>query len=280
MTSTTAQEFHIEITDTETTTIDWLTPVVKMSKQKIKQIMSKGAVWHTHDNHTQRVRRAKKKLKIGDELHLYYDEQVLAQTPTPAKLIADEGSYSIWYKPYGMLSQGSKWGDHCTIQRWAEQHIEPQRTAFVIHRLDRAATGLMIIAHSKQAARAFSACFKERSIEKHYQVIVHGEYSLPAQPESITETIDEKEAITHIQPLKFNPYKNQTLLDVQIETGRKHQIRKHLAGIGFPVVGDRLYGEGDTSMDLQLTACSLTFTCPFTHWKKSYVLPDDRALSF
>ena len=55
-----------------------------------------------------RLRRASKTLVAGDELHLYYDARVLESIPTPPQLIADQEKYSIWYKPYGLLSQGSK----------------------------------------------------------------------------------------------------------------------------------------------------------------------------
>ncbi len=54
--------------------------------------------------------------------------------------------------PYGMLSQGSKWSDHCTIARFAQQHLTPERPVFIVHRLDRAATGLILIAHSKKTS--------------------------------------------------------------------------------------------------------------------------------
>ena len=91
-------------------------------------------------------------LQQQDRLHLYHDPRVLSIEPAEARMIADEGAFSIWYKPFGMLSQGSKWADHCTISRWVETHLRPQRPAFVVHRLDRAATGLMIIAHAKGVA--------------------------------------------------------------------------------------------------------------------------------
>jgi tRNA pseudouridine32 synthase / 23S rRNA pseudouridine746 synthase len=147
------QECHVDITEAGQTALDWLAAATGLSRQHIKQTMDRGAVWITHGKHTQRLRRAKRQLPAGDTLHLYYDAAVLAQQPPEPGLVADESDYSVWHKPCGMLSQGSKWGDHCTINRWVEKHLAPQRPAFIVHRLDRAATGLMLIAHSRFSNR-------------------------------------------------------------------------------------------------------------------------------
>ena len=129
-----------------------------------------------------RLRRAKRPLKSGDELHLYYDPKVQAEVPPAPTMIADVGGYSVWRKPYGMRSQGSKWGDHCTIMRWAEQHLEPERTSFTVHRLDLAANGLILVAHSKKIAGALGSLFQAREIEKRYRAIVKGDFSVHSAP--------------------------------------------------------------------------------------------------
>ncbi|MCW8943383.1 MAG: RluA family pseudouridine synthase [Sedimenticola sp.] len=269
------QEHHIDISEAGKTALDWLAAHTVLSKQRIKQTMDKGAVWLTHGKYTQRLRRAKRVLPEGDTLHLYYDETVLLQQPPEPQLIADEGDYSVWYKPCGMLSQGSKWSDHCTINRWVEKHLKPQRPAFIVHRLDRAATGLILIAHSKQATQGLTACFEKRELDKRYRAIVRGDCSKRQQPETIDAEIDGRWARSNIQCLEYHAEMNRSLLEIQIESGRKHQIRRHLSGIGFPIEGDRLYGIGDEKKDLQLTACSLKFTCPLTGLKRHYVLPDN-----
>ena len=66
-------------------------------------------------------------------------------------------------------------GDHCTIYRWAEQQLKPERPAFIVHRLDRAASGLIILAHSKKMAQTFSQLFKNHDIQKQYRATVEGE---------------------------------------------------------------------------------------------------------
>ncbi len=262
-------EKHIIIETDSAPAVELLADATGFSKQRIKQILQKGAVWVTPKDggeKAQRLRRAKKILKPGDTLHLYYDETVLAEQPPPPELIADEGAYSIWYKPYGLRSQGSKWGDHCTISRWVEMHLQPQRPAFIVHRLDRAATGLMIIAHKKSTASRFSRLFEQRAIEKHYRVLVHGRFPATPVPCTMMQSIDGRAACSHATLLEYNETRDCSLLEVSIESGRKHQIRRHLAGEGFPVVGDRLHGGADDAVqdggNLQLAASFLAFRYP------------------
>lgn len=235
----------------------------------------KGAVWQTRGGKTLRIRRAKKELQRGETLHLYYDERVLSAIPPAPQLISDESSYSVWNKPYGLLSQGSKWGDHCTITRWAEQNLKPQRPAFIVHRLDRAASGLILVAHQKKSAAALSSLFQQRQIEKRYRVIVHGQFPEHPETQTITSAIDGREACSHVQALKYHDLLNRSLLEVCIESGRKHQIRRHLAEAGFAVVGDRLYGNNEDKEDLQLCAYLLKFISPVSKTEKCYVLADE-----
>lgn len=267
-------EVHIDIDVPEQTALELLALNTSLSRQKIKKVMHNGAVWLESSIGIHRIRRAKKILKAGDKLHLYYDEAIQSVKPADAVLVADETEYSIWNKPYGMYSQGTKWGDHCSLYRWVEQNLRPQRPAFTVHRLDRAATGLMIIAHSKKTAVAFSKLFSEHKIEKRYHAIVEGRPMFETLPYIIDKDIDDKPALSKIiaiEPLE----NNRSRIDIEIETGRKHQIRKHLAGLGYPIVGDRLYGSAeilDTAENLQLRSIYLKFDCPIANTLREYRL--------
>lgn len=264
-------ERHIQVGAGDASTIDLLTADTGLSRQAIKAAMGKGAVWLARCGHIRRLRRLDSRPHPGDEIHLYYDEAVLGQEPVEPTLIADEGSFSIWFKPFGVLSQGSKWGDHCTLGRWAERHLEPQRPAFAVHRLDRATTGLMIIAHGKRTASAFAERFRKRLIDKRYTAIVHGKAPLEA---TIDNRIDGRSAISHILRTGYDTRRRRSLVEIRIETGRKHQIRRHLSGLGCPVVGDRLYGRVGDSEDLQLCATSLHFRSPADDAERHYSVPD------
>lgn len=266
-------ELHLTATDGPMSVIELLASHTELSKQQLKKIMQQGAVWITRGTKTERVRRAKSTLNHGEILHLYYNPKILAQTPATPHLIEDRGGYSIWYKPYGMLCQGSKWGDHCTINRWIEMNQFQDRPSIIIHRLDRATTGLMILLHKKRLAKSFTEIFENRAITKRYQAIVEGEFPVASPVMTITKAVQDRPAVSHVRRLKYDPHKNQSLIEVEIDTGRKHQIRFHLSAIGWPIVGDRQYGSTNRELDLMLCAIYLAFKCPITDQLSEYTLP-------
>ncbi|MEH6558728.1 MAG: RNA pseudouridine synthase [Oceanicoccus sp.] len=267
-------EVHLLVTEDSSDASELLASDTGISKAKIKQAMQKGAVWISGNRKTERLRRSKKLLHSGDELHLYYNEDVLKKEVPMPTLISDNNGYSIWYKPYGVLSQGSKWGDHCTIDRMVEIHT--QKRAYLVHRLDRATTGLMIIAHSKDTAAKLSKLFRDRAIDKRYLAVVAGEFPDTADIQTIKSIIDGKKAISHMSKLGYCPRLQQSLVDIKIETGRKHQIRRQLSESGHPIIGDRLYGQtennGNHTDNLQLCCYSLAFRCPTSGADKHYEL--------
>lgn len=274
-----SQIIQHDITVPKQTAIDALDEacqkIGEFSRAELKQFFTKGAVWLTSNGQKpQRVRRVKKPLKQGDRIECYYNPDVLNAHVTAPTLILDNVQYSIWFKPRGMLSQGSKWGDHTALYRWVEMNYRAEnesqsRQAWLVHRLDRATAGLQLLAHSKKMAQTLTHLFETRQIQKRYQAIVHGQFSNERQ--TFNHPIDERSATTHAQLLQYDASHNLSLLEVEIETGRKHQIRKHLSQANYPILGDRLYG--DEALDntyhterpnLQLTAYYLAFTCPIT----------------
>ncbi|MCW8888596.1 MAG: pseudouridine synthase, partial [Gammaproteobacteria bacterium] len=162
--------------------------------------------------------------------------------------------------------------------RWAEQHLLPERPAFIVHRLDRAASGLILVAHKKGSAAALAALFEKRDIDKRYRVIVHGNFGV--YPRTINNEIDGRAATSKASLLSYDSEQDRSLLEIKIESGRKHQIRRHMAETGFPVVGDRLYGEKEDNEDLQLIAYSLSFVDPTTKEQRDYQLPEELMANF
>jgi tRNA pseudouridine32 synthase/23S rRNA pseudouridine746 synthase len=264
-------EYHVNVIDENSNAVALLSSASGLSRQKVKQAMQKGAVWIETATGTRRLRRQSKVLQPGQKLHFYYAPAVLDASVDAAVLISDAGDYSVWYKPRGMLSQGSKWSDHCAISRWVEQHLVPERPAFVVHRLDRYASGLILIAHKKTTARHLSDLFRSKKIIKEYKVIVHGHF--PEETVTLDTMVDHKKAVSHATLLSCDNENNISLLRVEIETGRKHQIRQHLSDYGFPVVGDRLFS-ADRNIDLQLTAWKISFVSPIDGLEKEYCLPE------
>lgn len=270
-------ERHLQVDRVGRKAIDWLTDGCELSRSELKAVMQKGALWLTRKGSTQRLRRASRLLNPGDELHLYYDAKVLQQTALEPLLIVDEGNYSVWNKPCGMLCQGSKYGDHTTLYRWAEIQLQPERPAFIVHRLDRATSGLILLAHNKRTARQLSALFESRQVDKRYRAVVKGRLEL--DDELIDLPVNDKPARSRVTTLKVDLQRNLSLVEVRLETGRKHQIRQHLTGLGHPLLGDRLYGTGEQDgCDLQLQSCWLAFS-PDEHTEAEYRLDDSVLLS-
>jgi len=253
-----------------------------LSQAKIKDAMQKGALWLLRGNDRKRLRRASKPLKTGDILELNYNADLLSQVVPEPQLVHDAQHYTVWYKPYGLYCQGSRWGDFASINRWVEINLptlitSAERPVFLVHRLDRATTGLILLCHSKTAARLFSNMFERGEIDKRYQAIVHGDFSILQKNHSIDQMVDGKAAQSIFSFVeKKNKY---SLVDVKLLTGRKHQIRQHLCGSGYPIVGDRLYGT-DTSFDrnLQLQSVSMEFTCPISGTVQKYSVDENQRL--
>jgi tRNA pseudouridine32 synthase/23S rRNA pseudouridine746 synthase len=256
-------------TEQPETAIDALSQKSGLSRQRIKDAMNKGACWWTLKGKQVRLRRATREVKAGTRLQLYYDENVLDRKPEAATLIADKSRYTVWFKPHGMLAQGSQWGDHCSLLRSAE--LELKRPCYLIHRLDADAAGLMLIAHDSKAAGALSQCFAGRTMTKHYLARATG--IIHTQDQLIDTPIDSKAAVSRASTLDTDEASQTSLLQVTIETGRKHQIRKHLESIGHPIVGDRLYGKPG-KVSLQLLAVSLEFDCPLSRQRVKLELPE------
>ncbi|MET0378181.1 MAG: RNA pseudouridine synthase, partial [Spongiibacteraceae bacterium] len=156
------------------------------------------------------------------------------------------------------------------LLRWTETAFTPARTGFLVHRLDREAEGLMVVAHSPRAARALSLLWQqtEKMLQKIYTVTVEGTVGAIGSKQRIDAALDGKDSLSEIEVIDINREKNRSLLCVNLITGRKHQIRRHLAGIGFPVVGDYRYGKGGEP--LQLRASELIFCCPLTQKQRHY----------
>ena len=149
----------------------------------------------------------------------------------------------------------------------------PERPG-IVHRLDRDTSGVLVVARTTAALEGLARQFRERTLAKRYLALVHG------RPGRDRGTIDlpvgrdpqerkrmsvrarrARHAVTHWEVVERLP--GATLLGVDLETGRTHQIRVHLAAIGHPVVGDRVYGRGPRrSRDVPAAARAVLAACP------------------
>ncbi|TAN40924.1 MAG: RluA family pseudouridine synthase [Nitrospirae bacterium] len=256
---------------------DLLAELTGLSKMRIKDAMNKGAVWILRKKGgLQRLRRASADLKPGTHIELYYDEELLSLKPPEASCLHDQGHYSVWLKPAGLLSQGTKYGDHCSLLRQAELYFGLRREVWLIHRLDREASGLMLIAHTKDAAGVLSELFRKDLIVKKYRLEVLGDLTARGKSGTIDLPLDDKPAVTDYEAGEYDPARNLTPVVAVIRTGRLHQIRRHFDMIGFPVIGDPQYGTGNKNRTgMKLEAVSLSFLCPYRNENVAYTIEKD-----
>jgi len=251
--------------------VDFLAAESGLPKKRLKDAMTRGAVWLIRGGQERRLRRATSPLRKGDRLELYYDPDLLALKPPRLNCLEDRMGYSLWYKTAGVMSQGTRFGDHMALPRIAEIAFDHKREVFTVHRLDRETRGLMLLAHNRKMAAQLSRMFQEGSVEKGYQAVVLGQAPLSG---SIDATLDGKAAVTHFERLEYDAVRNTSLLQIRIEHGRLHQIRRHLESIGHPVMGDPRYGRGNKNREgLLLVAHSLKFICPIRRQPVDWTLP-------
>lgn len=246
---------------------DLLAQATGLSKSAIKRAMNLGAVWHRRGKAKERrLRRATFEIRPEDHLALYYDESILSRQAPTALCIKDHHHYSIWFKPAGLMTQGSRYGDHCALTRQVDRYFTPRRKVYVAHRLDRETAGLVVLCHHSEAAGRFSRMFRRREINKGYDVRVRGDLRRHGLRGEITLPLDGRQARTIYQWTAYDRKMDESHVKVQIITGRTHQIRRHFDMIGYPVAGDPRYGDGNKNRTgLKLIATSLEFNCPYRH---------------
>lgn len=249
--------------------IDFLEKYSKLSKSTLKKVLNNGGVWVRLFNNSKLVRnrRATHEINLESLVEFYYDPKLTSMIVPEGKEVFKSREWGLWYKPQGLLSQGTEFGDHCSILRQIEK---AKNKAWLVHRLDREANGLMLFAYTKNAARLFSELWQKHQVRKLYKVEVVGAIKDAGE---ITIELDAKEARTTFTVLETGMHTSKLL--VEIHTGRLHQIRRHLDMIGHPVLGDPKYGIGNKNTDgLKLMAFQLIFRDPLSQKEINFQLPE------
>jgi len=220
----------------------------------------------------QKVEISKNKIKIADkiaEFSIVYEDQDI--------IVIDKSA--------GLLSISTAKEKRATAYSLLSTHVKKQDSSnkiFIVHRLDRETSGLMLFAKSEPIKRRLQEAWNATILERTYIAVVEGE---PGKPEGtiVSYLFEDKmfrmhssqnsgkgqKAVTHYSTLKRN--RNYSLLKVNLETGRKNQIRVHMLEIGNSIIGDKKYGAFSNPINrLGLHAQQLSFIHPATGEKLSF----------
>lgn len=206
--------------------------------------------------------------------------------PQSLRVIYNDDTLAVIDKPQGMTVQGDKetlWKSDLLLSLAASSNISNAKDVFrkprPVHRLDCATGGLLVIAKTRTAEAKLRQAFATRVCKKRYRALVWGELIIMEEGGRVCEEpVKGRSAKTEYKPLKCIPITRQgdavpanvmTVVDLWPETGRKHQLRKHLQGLKHSIVGDLRYGGGRPQPDpygskLCLWAMEISFPHPVT----------------
>jgi tRNA pseudouridine32 synthase/23S rRNA pseudouridine746 synthase len=226
--------------------IQLVTTHCAVSEEDSKALIAMGAVWALDPkmSHKTRIRDPEAEIKAGQGVGIFLDQVLLTQFQGGAgsragaldkpSLVSKQKEFEVWFKPSGWVSEGSPYGDHLSMERFASSG---SREAHAVNRLDREVAGLMILSFS---GKTFAELQKNWGLwRKVYQAEVLGQ----VEPQEVTSKLDGKEAKTVIT--SSTHHEATSLVVIELVTGRFHQIRRHLEIIGHPVLGDPKYGKGN-----------------------------------
>jgi 23S rRNA pseudouridine1911/1915/1917 synthase len=248
-----------------------LSPPIELSRKRAKDLLRFGAVsvaGRTRLRHDTR-------LEAGDIVTIAEGPGERTAPPPALKIVHLDAAIVVIDKPAGLLAMGSEREKERTAHRLLNEYLKSssgarEQQAFIVHRLDRETSGLMVFARSEAIQAALQRGWK--SVTKRYLAIVEG--APPSAEGTLEDRLMETAslmvrrvqsggelAVTHYRTLRRG--RLRSLLELTLATGRKHQIRVQLAGAGCPVTGERKYGSGvESAPRLALHACELSLRHP------------------
>ncbi|MGX0405832.1 23S rRNA pseudouridine1911/1915/1917 synthase [Staphylococcus capitis] len=245
-----------------------------------------------------KVIKSNYKVKLNDHI-IVTEKEVVEADIQPEDLDLDiyyeDDDVAIVYKPKGMVVHPSPGHYTGTLVNGLMYQIKNlsgingEIRPGIVHRIDKDTSGLLMVAKNDIAHRGLVEQLMNKSVKRKYTALVHGniphDYGTVDAPigrnkndrQAMSVVDDGKEAVTHFNVLEH--FKDYTLIECELETGRTHQIRVHMKYIGFPLVGDPKYGPKKT-LDIggqALHAGVIGFDHPVIHEyiERSSELPND-----
>lgn len=238
--------------------LDQIVPrrVAGLSRRKARAVIDLGGVFVDRA----RVKVAGRPVRAGQLVEVNLGGALERREPPPApELVHLDDHIIIVDKPAGLVTAPTPESDRGDL---LDQLGERYGEVYLVHRLDLPTSGLLVFARTREANKRLGAAFARHDVDREYRAVAIGELG----PQTVDRPILGKRAVSHIAVVER--LAGATLVAVRLETGRGHQIRIHLAGLGHPVAGDHQHG-GEVSRTfapraprLALHAQILGFTHP------------------
>lgn len=227
-------------------------------------------------------------LAVGDRVKVNTTREFQTFRNPRLHIVYEDDDIIVVNKGYGLLSVGTDRKHEGTaywLLRDYVKRVNPRNKLFIVHRLDQQTSGLMLFAKTVEAKEALQHNWNNMVLDRRYAAIVKGRpdpdkgvissYLAENAAHEVYSTNDPREgkkAVTLYEVLKTRG--GYSLVELQLETGRKNQIRVHLADLGFPIVGDRRYGSDVSPIHrLALHARTLRFIHPVTRRDMNFTCP-------
>ena len=255
----------------------------KGSRNRVKALLARGQV--SVDGET--VTRHDHPLSPGQRVAV--SPRAVEAPPFP--VLYEDGRLLVIHKPAGLLSMASDRERLRTAYRMATDYVrqrDPGARVFIVHRLDRDTSGVLLFAKDEETKRAYQDRWDALVRRRGYLAAVEGRP--PREADTVRTLLREnaahkvysvrsggKEAVTRYRVLRAGP--RYALVEVELDTGRKNQIRAHMSELGCPVAGDRAYGAATDPLGrLCLHAHELALSDPFTGEERVFRAEPPRGL--